>query len=169
LLEGTGDNVPFNILKLIDPRKIDNLNSFYRIASLVIIFSSILLISWLSSNHRASNFYKDILPHNQQYTALYFNNTGSLPVSVPRNNRLSVSFSIVNDEGKVQHYQYLIVVISKTKEIIVKRGELTLASNHKSNVRSNFGMPAHIRAKEILISLPAQRESIYLLLKESAV
>jgi len=161
--------VPFNILKLIDPRKIDNINSFYRIVSLVIIFSSVLLISWLVSSHRASNFYNDILPHNKQYTALYFNNTKSLPVSVPRSNRLSISFSIVNDEEKAQHYQYLISVISKAKEITVKQGGLTLASNHKSNVKANFGMPAHIKANEVLISLPAQHESIYLLLKESAV
>lgn len=134
--------MPFNLSKNLNLRRIDNLNSIQRAASLSLVTLFIVLISWPVGTHKIANFYNAILPHNQTFTELAFNNVYNLPTTIPANNQISFSFWVHNVEGRNLVYPYTIIIKSGNTSTVIKKGEFYLADNHQASIKENVTLPS---------------------------
>lgn len=166
-MEGTGDDVPFSIPKNLNLRKIDNLSSFQRVISLTLLILFIVLINWLVGTSKISSFYNAILPHNQTFTELAFNNVDSLPSTIPSDNQVNFSFMIHNVEGKAVSYPFVITLENGNVYKTLDSGKVTLKSNGAVNIPENLSIQGTSQRQEVVITLSNLKQSIDFWLKGS--
>jgi len=164
-LEGSGDNVPFSLPKNLNPRKIDNLSSFQRVASLLLIILFVVLISWLVRTHKITNFYNAILPHNQTYTELAFKNIYNLPSTIPSNDKISFAFWVHNVEGRTYTYPYTVTLKTGSKTTILTKSTLTLLSNAQASISEKLTVPSSSSRQQVDVTLTNLHQSIDFWLK----
>jgi hypothetical protein len=166
-LEGTGDYVPFDLFSKLNTDTVDKLSTIQRVAILFLISFVIILINWLISTSTISNFYGDILPHNQTYTELAFDNVNNLPSSVSATNQVNFSFMIHNVEGKTIDYPYIITVQNGNNSQVLKQGTVSLASNAQVSIAEDLSIHNLSQRQEVIVSLPTKQQAIDLWLKGS--
>jgi hypothetical protein len=157
--------VPFSLPKNLNPRKIDDLSSLQRVASLFVVIAFIVLISWLVNTSKISSFYNAILPHNQTYTELAFNNVNNLPSTIPTDNQISFSFWVHNEEGQTYTYPYTITIESGNKTTSIKNGTFTLKSNTQRSIQETITIPSSSSSQQVSINLTSLKQSIDFWLK----
>ena len=159
--------MPFSLPKNLNPRKIDNLSSLQRVVYLSLVILFILLTSWLVNTSKISAFYNAILPHNQTYTELAFNNVNNLPSTVSSNNQVKFSFMIHNVEGKAVSYPYAITLEKGNEYKTLESGKVTLDSNGAVNIPENLSIQNTSQRQEVVITLTSLKQSIDFWLKGS--
>lgn len=159
-MEGTGDDVLFNLPKNLNFRRIDNFSSVQRVISLSLIIVFIVLINWLVGTHKIANFYNAILPHNQAFTELAFNNVYNLPSTIPANNQIYFSFWVHNVEGRTYTYPYTVSLKTGSKTTILTNSSLTLLSNARTSISEHVTVPNSSSRLQVEVTLTSLRQSI---------
>ena len=157
--------MPFSLPKNLNPRKIDNFSSLQRVVSLSLVILFIVLISWLVNTSKISAFYNAILPHNQAYTELAFNNVNHLLSTIPSNNQVKFSFMIHNVEEKTVSYPFVITLENGNVYKIIESGRVTLGSNGVVNIPENPSIQSTSQRQEVVITLTSLKQSIDFWLK----
>lgn len=160
--------MPFNILSSLVNKVTEDFRDYRRAFVTLLVLTAALFISQIWGNGQISGFWKDIQPHNQQYTELAFLDPNNLPTGLDSSNSLSFGFMVHNVEGIATNYKYVISVKEKTGVEIIKSGYLTLANNDHLSLNQTLSIPSQSNPQEVIVSLPAQHESIDLLLNRSA-
>jgi hypothetical protein len=124
--------------------------------------------TWTVSSGKLSAFWNAIQPHNQQYTALSFNNPNSLPIIDPISNHIAFSFSVRNVTDLPITYSYVISAVTKSGTQTIVTKNVTVAPNEQVSVPADVEINRATDPSEIIVSLPNQNESIDFMLKESA-
>lgn len=151
--------MPFNLFFNLVGRA-DKLSSVQRAVSILVILSAISFISWGFSTHNFNRFYNAILPHNQTYTELAFNNINKLPGTVPIDHRISFSFWVHNDEGRTYTYPYTITIESGNTATTIKKGSFTLSSNGQKSIDESIAVPSSSNRQQVDVNLTSLNQSI---------
>ena len=159
--------MPFNLFSTLNTRKIDSLNSLQRVASLFLVILFIVLISWLVNTSKISAFYNAILPHNQTFTELAFNDVNSLPSTISSSNQVKFSFMIHNVGGKTVSYPFVITLENGNEYKTLESGKVILDSNGIVNIPENLSVQSTSQRQEVVITLTSLKQSIDFWLKGS--
>jgi len=122
-------------------------------------------VNWLVATNKFSNFYNAILPHDQTYTELAFNNVYNLPNTIPSNDNISFSFWIHNVEGHEYFYPYTISLISGGKTTILEKGSFSLLRNAQKSINENLSIPHSTNRQQVAVTLTNLHQSIDFWLK----
>lgn len=124
------------------------------------LLATILIVASMLSPWVRHEWSLSLFRQNDPYTQLAFDRAAALPVIVVHGEKILVSFSITNDEGKTVSYQYVVASGSGSKLQSLTSSSMTVASGVTWNVNSNIIPKCETTTCRVQVSLPRQDETI---------
>jgi hypothetical protein len=110
----------------------------------VLLLVAVLAVILLGLYYKSGPVYQefknlDLIPMPENFTELYFENASALPVSIAKNEPVSFSFTIHNDEGATTAYPYTAYFrnVAGVKTVL-KNGDISLGSDASTTVNVSY-------------------------------
>jgi hypothetical protein len=131
-----------------------------RVAGVVALIGIAINIA-LSNPHVDNTLALATTHQPETFTELYFNNSWSLPKTVTAGVPASFSYHVTNYEAKDNLYEAQATLVEDGASTTIARGRFLLTNGEGKDVSVTFTPTAPNQQLELIVALPAQKESIH--------
>jgi uncharacterized membrane protein len=127
------------------------------VACIVLVIVGVLLGQNKTISHA---FYLATTKQPERFTELYFNNSINLPTQITATKIYSFSFHVTNHEAETESYAAYVTILQNGHPSQLQITKFTLPDGAGQDVTVHFTTPKAGTALELIVSLPANAESI---------
>jgi len=112
---------------------------------------------------------RKLIPRQERFTELYFNDHINLPKQISRSENISFSFVIHNLEGESREYPYLVYFKSQNGQITnIEENTVTLSNGNYKTIEESYTSAFAKNAGGIYVELQKPQQEIHFLLNDNS-
>jgi hypothetical protein len=108
----------------------------------------------------AHAFYLATTKQPERFTELYFNNSQNLPTQVTAGLTYSFSYHVTNHEAQTESYTAIVTMLQNGRPAQLETTKFSLPDGQGQDVTVHFKAARTGETLELIVSLPANQESI---------
>jgi hypothetical protein len=108
-----------------------------------------------------------LIPEDEHFTELYFEDYGNLPQKSIKGEALSFSFTIKNDEGIDKQYPYIVYFENNGEKFVLDDNTVPIKYKESRTIKESYVYSQDYAKETLFVELPQQRQRVYFLLTDN--